>query len=756
MFTVGYNANSLVSYYTVNYRNTFYENPGWAPGPGQSPSDGGWAAQGPCVSESGITSSSKAPVSPTTSKKVTSTTSTTTKIGTMSTSKTMTTVVPKSSATSKTTMAKSSSKGTTPSATTTTTTSTTSTALPTCVDYIEGVNLVPGNLGKFVLPSDKSANIQLNVVTSSNPSYVHDGGSSLNFVSTDAKSEVIATLSLPSSSWVDTSKTDSMRLYFNVKATSTNATLTNKFSFNGPNVYVWDAAGNKGKFAFVPNFDYPNVQANHDWVGFAIPMTKDINPYGCDGPNSPFDANFNWSTLSKIGWGVQASNGFSILIDGVIIADESKPPCEPLPRPPCPECDCPLGYTGPTCRDCAAGFQKIASGVCTLIKDGQYSYWPNPVSFANSDPWLAVHHREIQLVKPNILVLNYANPTSQALSTKYYGGKYRDHHVLLDLIVTSMARGSQIDYSKNIHNATAPVQLQYNITKTINLRDDDLGPSSPIKNGTQYWENSSLMPRLYYPNPDIPNKNQFDLAALFSADYAKNYGYSDGAGGYLDLCTLFQRGIVHEIWTITGADIEGDALGWETLENKQVYNMYGNKLPSFFNKDVGVGKFPAFVPECGVSFKYAGINYNRGPGCFTHALGHGIEQTACRRDVVPQWSEWFSHFAGCDFDVKYKLPSKSLYSQWNNFTSGNANVQIQEWENTKKYGFGPIYNISNFDNVCGNVHFPPNAHHGTSFSLVLFESYLPSNITLLDYEYQNEEYMQSSCYSFGTTNDTSV
>ncbi|KAJ3408522.1 hypothetical protein HDU80_005476 [Chytriomyces hyalinus] len=46
--SIAYSGQSKVSYNGVNYINTWYEGAGWVPGPGVSPSDGGWVSQGAC------------------------------------------------------------------------------------------------------------------------------------------------------------------------------------------------------------------------------------------------------------------------------------------------------------------------------------------------------------------------------------------------------------------------------------------------------------------------------------------------------------------------------------------------------------------------------------------------------------------------------------------------------------------------------------------------------------------------------------
>jgi hypothetical protein len=71
-------------------------------------------------------------------------------------------------------------------------------------------------------------------------------------------------------------------------------------------------------------------------------------------------------------------------------------------------CACDIGAIGSDCGACADGFVE-KNGACALAADGVHAEWPNATSAANSDPWLAVHHDEIALLKPRVLVLHFPN-----------------------------------------------------------------------------------------------------------------------------------------------------------------------------------------------------------------------------------------------------------------------------------------------------------------------------------------------------------
>ena len=132
----------------------------------------------------------------------------------------------------------------------------------------------------------------------------------------------------------------------------------------------------------------------------------------------------NWASIRAIEIHADTwDSGFSLDVDALSF-ERTGTTCEcPTPcgtRGTCNQttlsCDCNLGYAGPGCTSCAAGF-ILQNGACMLANDGNSNVWPNQFSKANSDPWLAVHHDQIQLVKPNVLVLLYANPGTLASET---------------------------------------------------------------------------------------------------------------------------------------------------------------------------------------------------------------------------------------------------------------------------------------------------------------------------------------------------
>ena len=62
---------------------------------------------------------------------------------------------------------------------------------------------------------------------------------------------------------------------------------------------------------------------------------------------------------------------------------------------------------------CAQGASPIV--IPSVITDGSSGLiWPNAVSSANSDPWIAQHHDEITEMHPKALIINFVNGSTAA------------------------------------------------------------------------------------------------------------------------------------------------------------------------------------------------------------------------------------------------------------------------------------------------------------------------------------------------------
>ena len=368
-------------------------------------------------------------------------------------------------------------------------------------------------------------------------------------------------------------------------------------------------------------------------------------------------------------------------------------------------CLCDLGATGAACEACADGFTVDGSGRCVLVHDGDYAVWPNPVSRASSDPWLVVHHDDVALLRPNVLVLLYANV-----------GTADGERALVERIGRGLAEGSR---ARGYADPSAVPQIEYQF-RFVDLRDGvDGRPPAPA--GYPY-ENSTLYPR---KPPGSPGAWMFDYALLYTQEYARYLGYPDPArpGQFRDLCSLVEDGTIHEVWAVGSADVP-DVNAAEVLGMTPNYTATGNRIPDSVNRCAGNGCFDAEVPFCGRTLRIGWVNYNRGPGCYMHNQGHGIEWGI--KDSIPALQEWFLPFAGFDLDRRYPLPFNNLY--WMPCDSSPCISYPTPTHGHFATSIG-TFDVDPFDAVCGNVHFPPNG--------------------VQHYDYFNPQTVMSSCESFG-------
>jgi hypothetical protein len=332
-----------------------------------------------------------------------------------------------------------------------------------------------------------------------------------------------------------------------------------------------------------------------------------------------------------------------------------------------------------------------------------FDVWPNAVSRANSDPWLVAHHDDIALVRPNVLVLLYANP-----------GTADGESALVNQVIAGLAEGSR---SRGYADASATPQLQYQ-PRFVDLRDGVDGRPQPPP-GYPY-QNSTLFPRKPAGSPGWG----VDYARFFAADYAPYLGYPDPAhpGQFRDLCALVNDGTVNELWMVGSADVP-DANAAEVLGMMPNYDEAGNQIAGSINRCAGNGCFDPEVRYCGRSLRIGFVNYNRGPGCYLHSHGHGIEFGV--KDSVRTIQDWFLSYAGFDLDGRYGLPFNNLYQIC---TTGPC-VQFPTPTHATFLDGAGRFDVDPFDAVCGNVHFPPN---GTSH-----------------YDYFDPVPVLSSCTGFG-------
>ena len=350
------------------------------------------------------------------------------------------------------------------------------------------------------------------------------------------------------------------------------------------------------------------------------------------------------------------------------------------------------GWTVPASQQAGSDYRiKVTStsdASCTDTSDSNISIvavnsseWPNAVSFANSDPWLAEHHDEITVMRPRILALNFVNHKTME--------QMQDH---MEQAIQAIAEGSRYHgYS----DPSAPAFLQYELAYAIDLRDKVIPAGYPYRNSTLY-------PR---ENP-VEGYWGFDYEKLFTPEFTQLYNIADpdNPSRLLSLCELIDRGLVHEIWVYCDGDVPDVSMA-EILELKPYYDENRNRVPGEMDRCAGNGCFDDEdnIP-CNRTVRIGGFNNMRGVGCYLESLSHGMESTGAWSPPIPYLSRYFPNFAGFDLDTRYGLPFDSWYG-----SSGDRYALSYPTETSVTYYVqGYRGTIDPYDPICGNVHFAPN------------------------------------------------
>ena len=236
--------------------------------------------------------------------------------------------------------------------------------------------------------------------------------------------------------------------------------------------------------------------------------------------------------------------------------------------------------------------------------------WPIAGHSANSDPWLVSHRTVLTEMRPRVLVLNFRNGTTAADSMQAATRQ-----------AAALAEGSRYH---GYADATAPVFLRYQIAAVVDLTDATPPSGWP-------HPSSTLLP--------MTPSGEFDVLALFSAQYGEMYGFTDPSSPSraLSLCELFERGTINEVWIQDGEpDLRRAPLN---LERKQIYDATETAIPGSFAPCLGGNDGCLDQIICGVTVRLAHLDAVRGPGCDLQVRGWGIEAcgTRCRRCATTRW-----------------------------------------------------------------------------------------------------------------------
>lgn len=512
-----------------------------------------------------------------------------------------------------------------------------------------------------------------------------DGGKALRF-DTEAAFEVSLRFS-PETALVGTAASE-LRLLVRAKNTNTG------WQGNVPVITLEDSAGKRRAYA-PARVLYPTD--GNTWNEIRVPLSGGAG-YVTSGDEIDF-GNIRSIELTADTW----ESGFVIDLDGLGIvaagttcAASCKNDCSG--RGVCSSvtrgCECEVGAVGDDCSSCRSGFAP-ENGHCALENDGDFDSWPNAASQVNGDAWLQVHHAQIKTLAPRLLVLNFANPSDPAEVDDLVGD-----------VIGGFREGSRP------LGVGAP-GLDYDLLNIVDLRDGVGGRPAPPNDFA--YENSTLYPRRGQGEAGAWG---LDYAALFDDAFAKYLGFEDpnAPGEYLGLCELIESGRIHELWLVGSGDVP-DSNAAEVLEHKQRYDSSRNPIAGSFDSCAGNGCFDSDVPRCARSLRIGFVNYNRGPGCYLHSQGHGLESTA-QRAVVPALSRWFLPFAGFDLDRRYGLAGSSFYALVGDGDS--LEYATPSKLRVKKQG-DVSQEVAGYVASCGNVHFPPNAgsHYDYASSTVV-------------------------------------
>ena len=342
--------------------------------------------------------------------------------------------------------------------------------------------------------------------------------------------------------------------------------------------------------------------------------------------------------------------------------------------------------------------------------------WPNSVSSASSDAWLVANHASIQKLQPKVLVLNFDNTRDNATVT-----------AAVNNIIAGFTEGSR---PRGYLDAAAKPMLEFQVAKVVDLRDHP-APAGWTK------KTSTLLPRR--ANPGAFNWG-IDYPKFYNATFAARYGFPDPAhpGQFLSLCQLADQGVIHDVWMAFDPDSDpGEASAAEILEWAPVYDANRVKTGGW-DQCAGNGCFDNDVPHCNnASLRIGFINLNRGPGCFIHGHGHGMEHKLSGGFDLPSAAPYFREFAGFDLNTKYGLPFDSWYAlpydnpdppqpdspcdyiRWTSQTS-------IEWTNVPKPSTCTTQvartPLNPYNPVCGSVHFRQTRRHYDDFNTFTVQS----------------------------------
>lgn len=288
--------------------------------------------------------------------------------------------------------------------------------------------------------------------------------------------------------------------------------------------------------------------------------------------------------------------------------------------------------------------------------------WPNADSHTNSDPWLVDNHDEIDRLEPRVLVINF-DPDEDATSARTFAER----------VSGALAEGSRYH---GYWRPEAPAFVQYQVAHVVDL------PGAATRSG-----------------------NRFGFRELVhSREFGALIGFpGTSADAPPTVCELFEAGLVNEVWVAEPPD--DSAKLYEFLASAQTYDASFAKRQGVFDRCAGNGCIPNGEVECSVSVRLGELNLSRGPGCATHAYGHGFEGRV-RGEAIPYLTDNANRFFNFGLNAAYGTPFPDFYRCSYDTTPCIEYVTPERLRN----GPGlPSFEIESFGQGCGNVHFAPHS-----------------------------------------------
>jgi hypothetical protein len=308
--------------------------------------------------------------------------------------------------------------------------------------------------------------------------------------------------------------------------------------------------------------------------------------------------------------------------------------------------------------------------------------WPNEISNKNSDPWLSLHHNEIQEIHPRFLVINFANGRTLAQVMARWEAQ----------------KGAMLEGTK-YHGYSDPTARSFMVMELFKLVDLT---DNPIPAGFTL-PNSSKMPR---------RNGGIDFGALFNQTYADMYAIPDPQtpAHNMTICELFNRGMVNDLFVVfnkTGTDNNVP----EILEYKQMYDRNDVALPGRFDSRAGNGSWdPTDIPiinQCGRSVRLGFLEMTGVLGNSMQVNAHNYEHIGQR--AVLHFNEMFRPFANFDMRTRYGTAFDDWYAECGPSAPNCISYPSENAVTYQTLGTGPPTTIDPFNQGCGNGHFPPNA-----------------------------------------------